>query len=279
VRDRVATPGDRQVVFCGRAVGAEAASKSVYARTVSPPDSTGLLSALVDQLESGGVSLEAWALAWARLSPSLALIPAFGARLVPPVGKAVLGLALGFVVAPALAPGMDTSGHWTLGLLMEVARGLPVALSTAAVLWAASMAGGLAEDVRGGSPGRLSLLEPDSSGLGALFGLFAAAGFLKLGGAQHLVRQLSAPALGWERPLLGAVFTLVGSLNIAVALAAPVLVAVVVWEVAAGLIARAATPAYIQMTLAPARALVVLVAAAVSLEAAFELVAQLLVPG
>jgi flagellar biosynthesis protein FliR len=252
---------------------------AVYAPAVGDPGSSGLLSAVVDQLEAAGISLEAWALAWARLSPSLALIPAFGARLVPPAGKAVLGLALGFVVAPALVPGMDTSQHWALGLLLEAARGLPIALSAAALLWAASMAGGLAEDLRGGGPARVGLLEPDTPGLSALFGLFAAACFLKLGGAQHLAAQLSAPTLAWDTPLLGAIFTLVGALNIAVALAAPLLVSVVVWEVAAGLIARAATPAYIQMTLAPARALVVLIAAALSLQAVFELIVQLIVSG
>jgi type III secretory pathway component EscT len=67
-------------------------------------------------------------------------------------------------------------------------------------------------------------------------------------------------------PVLRASHDLAGGIALAVALGGPVLAASVVIEIGAGLVARASAPAQIQVLLAPARALAILVVLAVSLD-------------
>jgi type III secretory pathway component EscT len=188
---------------------------------------------------------------------------------LPAVGRVVLGLSLAFVIAPAIAPVPASGASWPLALFLEALEGLPVALGAAALLWAASMAGGLADELRGaGQSARLSMLEPDTPALGVLFGLFAALGFISLGGVSRTLEHLLVAPLE-ESWALGAMRDLVGSVEIALALAAPVLGLVIVAEVAGALVARAATPAHIRPLLAPLRALVVLFGLALALDGMF----------
>ena len=112
--------------------------------------------------------------------------------------------------------------------------------------------------------------------MGSLLGLFAAVAFLKFGGASKLVQVLSDPEELSGRTWMKVVSDLVGSVELALALSAPMLVAVIIWEVAGALVARAASPAHIQALLAPLRALAVLSILAVSAEAIFELLSRLM---
>lgn len=229
----------------------------------------GLLAALVEVLEAGQLDLAAWALGWARVMPLVTLLPAFGGRLLPPVARAVLALALAFTLAPTIHPVAVIGNSWPLQLLNEALIGLPVALGASSLLWAASMAGGLIDELRGaGELSNVSMLEPSNPALGALFGLFAALGFLSLGGVSRTVEHLMAPAPG-EQWLLRAVSDLAGSVGIALSLAAPILGLVIIVEVASSLIARAASPAHIRVLLGPLRALAVLVGLSWSLDAMF----------
>ncbi len=110
-----------------------------------------LVSAIADVLARSGVDLAALGLAWARAVPAVTIVPAFGLRALPAPARAVLGLALAASIFPALTPvavGAD-SRPWILLALVEVARGLPVAISAAVPLWAATMAGGVADALRG----------------------------------------------------------------------------------------------------------------------------------
>ncbi len=110
-----------------------------------------LVSAIADVLARSGVDLAALGLAWARAVPAVTMVPAFGLRALPAPARAVLGLALAASIFPALTPvavGAD-SRPWILLALVEVARGLPVAISAAVPLWAATMAGGVADALRG----------------------------------------------------------------------------------------------------------------------------------
>lgn len=237
---------------------------------------TGLLEAVAALLEARGIELSTWALGWARVLPLVTILPAFGARLLPPVGRVVLGLVLGLLIAPAL-PALPASNEtWPLRLITEVLRGLPVALGASALLWAASMAGGVSDELRGGGQlARISMLEPDSSALGALFGLFAALGFLSLGGVTAALERLVAPSHPANLPL-AAVSDLVASVEIALSLAAPLIALVIVVEVAGALMARAASPAHIVVLLAPLRALAVLVGLALALDGMFNWLLELL---
>src|SRR6187551_1092177 len=57
------------------------------------------LSLGVDSLE-----LSRWALGWARLTPVVVIVPAFGLRAVPGPMRVALALCLAIAIAPALRP-------------------------------------------------------------------------------------------------------------------------------------------------------------------------------
>src|SRR5690606_18573351 len=108
--------------------------------------------------------------------------------------------------------------------------------------------------------------------LAAFLGLFAVLSFLQLGGVSSAVAALAqAPS---SSLLLRACGDLVHAINIAFALAAPLLCVSVVWEIASAMIARAASPAHVQAMLAPMRSVVVLGALALALPPLFELFVQ-----
>jgi type III secretory pathway component EscT len=252
------------------------------------------VSFLLSALRDLGVDLMGLALAWARLLPTLVLVPAFGAKVLPRAAVTVLGLGLGLVLAPALAaslhggvpvgaaPGAVPIGAvFVLQLVLQVLAGLPLALSSAALLWAAMMAGGLIDDLRGAQGGAPQVFNETSTPLATLFGLFVAFAFLQLGGASHVLEGLvpePTHGLGFgAQILLPVVANLVSAIGVALALATPILVAVIVWEIAAALIARAATPAHVQSVVAPLRSLVLLGVLALSLEGIFALLQQAVV--
>lgn len=238
--------------------------------------SSGSLWGVASELLSNvGISWQRLLLAWARSLPLVTIVPAFGSRLMPAPARAVFGLGLAGLLVPAIVYQVPDRGDLVVGFVRELFRGLPVALATGALLWAAMMAGGLIDDLRGASQQQSMLLPEARTPLAALLGLFATCAFLQLGGVESAVSSLVNDASAGN-PLLGAVRELVGALHITFALCAPILCVSVVWEVASALIARAASPAHVQSLLAPLRALVVLGAFAVVLPAFFELLQAVL---
>lgn len=224
---------------------------------------------LIGILQQLGLSWQQMLLAWARILPLVVMVPAFGSRLMPAPARAVFGLALAALLLPTVVARTDTATDFGVAFLGELLRGLPVALSSGALIWGAMMAGGLVDDLRGASQQQSQLFQEARSPLGALIGLFAVGGFLELGGVESALSALVVEPTG--APLAVAVRDLVSSLNIAFALCAPLLCVAVVWEVAGALIARAATPAHVQSLLAPLRAMVILGAFTVTLPTFFEL--------
>lgn len=223
--------------------------------------------------------LEAIGLAWARVAPAIALVPAFGLRALPASARAVVGLGLAASIAPAVAamPALGAGSAalpWALRALTEIARGLPVAVSAAVPLWAATMAGGMIDALRGAGEGQgLAVVEDRPSSFGVLLSLLASTIFLATGGparvAAALTVQTEAPAgggAGVEHALLTAAHDLAGGASVAVAIGAPLLAASVVLELAFALIARAASPAQIHALLAPLRAVGLLAITAVVLD-------------
>jgi type III secretory pathway component EscT len=234
----------------------------------------GLLQALGDVLEHGGVDLRALGFAWARAAPSVAVVPAFGLRALPAPARVTLAVAIGASVAPALVGIPAAHAPWPVALLGEMAKGVPVALTAAVALWAAGMAGGAVDDLRGGRETvALPHVEPGSTPTGALLSMLIAIVFLEGGGPARIASALARPDLAFGAPLLGAAHALVGGIELAIAVATPVLVASIVVEVTSALVARAASPAFIQPLLAPVRSLVLLAVAALVLERMTELVA------
>lgn len=235
----------------------------------------GVVESVVLLLEENAIDLSAWALGVARVTPMVVLLPALGARLLPQVGRLSLGLSLGLVLAPAVGPAAAGSS-WPLALVRELLSGLPVALGASALLWAASMAGGLADELRGGGQStQVALLEPQAPVMGALFGLFAAAGFVAVGGVTRVLESLLVPREELGQWPLRAMRDLVASIEVALSLAAPLLVLVVLVEVAGALLARAASPAHVRVLLAPLRAFAVLLGLALALDPLFRALLEL----
>lgn len=219
--------------------------------------------------------LEGLGLAWARFAPTLAIVPAFGLRALPTAARGILGLALGAAIYPALAPIVsERSGPFFLLALEQVALGLPVALAAAIPLWAATMAGGLVDAVRGAQDGTgLAVVEGQkTTPIGILLSLLASTVFLATGGPARVATALATTVLP-EHPLLGAANALTAGIGLAIAIGAPLLAASVVLEIAFALIARAAAPAQVHALLAPLRALGILAVVAVVLDRIGELIA------
>lgn len=232
------------------------------------------LLALVARLaEAEGVDLGAWGLAWARVMPTVVLVPAFGLRAIPAPARVVLGLTLALCIAPAFVRPVAADTPWVVQLFASASFGLPVALGAASVLWAASQAGALADDLRGGRDTTNLPNLGATTPLGALLGMLASVAFLEGGGAARVVMALArtdGELLGaWTR----ASHALLGSVELAIAVAAPVIAAAIVLEVASALVARAASPAFVQPLLAPLKSLLVLGVFALVLERMVELIA------
>jgi flagellar biosynthesis protein FliR len=229
-----------------------------------------LLSVVADALTRSGIDLSALGLAWARALPAVVLVPAFGLRALPPAARAVLGLGLAATVFPAIAPmaGTGESSAWPVLALGQAVLGLPVAIAAAVPLWAATMAGGVTDALRGGqSQGTPSspAVEGGTTPLGVPFSLLASSIFLATGGPARIAMALAAgPVRG--HPVLAAVQDLTAGISLAVTLAGPILAASVVIEVAGALVARAAAPAQLHLLLAPLRALALLVILGLSFE-------------
>jgi flagellar biosynthesis protein FliR len=207
-----------------------------------------------------GVDLRGWALAWARVSPALTLIPAFGLNALPAPTRAALGLALAVSIAPSLEPA-QLSAPFGVALLLEGARGLPVALAASGVLWAAGMAGGLTDNIRGARETQaLPIVDEETSPLGALLSLLVSLLFLESGGAARVAAALSGNIIVSHGVLWQVALGLTHAIEIALAIAAPIVAVSIVVELSNALLARSATPAHISALLAPLRSIVILVA-------------------
>jgi len=215
------------------------------------------------------VDLQAVGLAWARFAPTLAIVPAFGLKALPVPARGILGIALAAGIYPAVTPLVleRASTPWALLALEQILIGLPVALAAAIPLWAATMAGGLVDSLRGVQDGTgLAVVEgTKATPIAILLSLLASIVFLSTGGPARVAGSLATATFG-EHPLLGAAHALVAGIGIAIALAAPILAASVVLEIAFALVARAASPSQVHALLAPIRALGLLAVVAIVLD-------------
>src|SRR5580700_3879875 len=101
-----------------------------------------VVGTVADAFAQSGIDLAALGLAWARVMPAVTLVPAFGLRALPAPARAVMGLAFAASIFPAMAPvAAGATQPWALLAVVEIVRGLPVALAAAIPLWAATMAG------------------------------------------------------------------------------------------------------------------------------------------
>jgi type III secretory pathway component EscT len=202
--------------------------------------------------------------------PAVVLVPAFGLRALPTAARGVLGLALAATVFPALQPAAAGGSEfaWPILALGQMALGLPVAIAAAVPLWAATMAGGVTDALRGAPPSGAAsapTVESGATPLGVPLSLLACSIFLATGGPAKIALALSsAPVV--VHPVLSAVRDLTNGISLAVTLAGPLLASAVVIEITGALVARAASPAQLHLLLAPLRALALLVILGLSLE-------------
>jgi type III secretory pathway component EscT len=233
-----------------------------------------LLAELLRAFDASGVDLGAVGLAWARVTPAVTLVPAFGLRALPGPVRGVLGLAMAACIFPALAPEVRTSGApWIVLALGEIARGIPIAIAAAVPLWAATMAGGVVDTLRGAQDAVASpAVEGRPTPLGVPMALLASAIFLATGGPARVLQALATRAIA-DHPIAAAAHDLASGIALAVAIAGPLVAAALVLEIAGALVARAASPAQLHALLAPIRAIGILAVLGIVLERVTEVMA------
>jgi flagellar biosynthetic protein FliR len=200
----------------------------------------------------------------ARVLPLVVLVPVFGLRAAPWPIKGAMALALALSVAPVWLAEPLPSEPWLMLIFRELLLGLPVALGVAALLWAATMAGDLIS-VSARDVGAISFdaLPGAQSAVGVLMSLLCMVGFLELGVPARVLRALASLAPTTE-PLasrgwwLHVVEQVLAAINLALAIAAPLIAVAFVTHIAFALLARAALPVSLMPALPALRALVVL---------------------
>jgi type III secretory pathway component EscT len=203
------------------------------------------------------------ALGAARTVPIVWLVPAFGGRALPFPVRLSIGLLLASFSLPQLMTGAagallrsPSLAAWLLIAARELLTGATVGLVVSFFFRAAEAAGGLADVLRGAS--FAEVLAPDSGGrsspTGALYLILATVIFLELGGIGRLcvalARSYEALPLGGGPPSAAGLqaqlqLVLVASAKLiesAVGLAAPVIVSLLLADLALGVVGRV-TPA------------------------------------
>lgn len=193
----------------------------------------------------------AYVLGVVRASAWLVLLPPFNTRSIPTVVKVGLAAALALPVAPRLAespPGLDVPSL-VVAVLLQVAVGLTLGFITMVALSAVQAAGSLIDLFAGFTVAQA--FDPLSGNQTALFGRFyqllATTLLFAINGHILLFRgfMTSFDAVGLRLPTMGDLSELaVDGLGVfmvaAVEIAAPLLGALFLTEVAMGLLARAA---------------------------------------
>jgi type III secretory pathway component EscT len=237
----------------------------------------GWLLAVARAFADQGLDLRAWGLAWARVAPAVAIVPAFGLRALSTPVRAASALVFSALLLPAV--GAQSHSAWPFPVLLfgELVRGTTIAVAAAVPFWAASMTGGLVDALRGAQDSAsLPTVEGKASPLGNLFSLLASCIFLFTGGPARLVTLLAEGGTSRDTVLARVVADLAAGVGMAVALAAPIVAAAVVIEIAGALVARAASPAQLHATLAPVRSVALLAVTALLFDRMASLLAVLL---
>jgi flagellar biosynthesis protein FliR len=201
--------------------------------------------------ELAGNQLAGFILVLARVSPLFLLAPPFSSPVIPPRVRSIIavGIAIGF--APIALHGQHIpTDPFTLGELAieELLVGLGFAFSFAVLFAAVEAAGSLADLGAGFSYGNLvnPINGSESSVLAHVYSLFAIAIFLIVGGEAWVLRGLaqtfalvpltSAPRI--SSLVVGAEQVFATVFISAVEIAAPVLIALLITDVAFGVVSR-----------------------------------------
>jgi flagellar biosynthetic protein FliR len=196
----------------------------------------------------------------ARVLPVIWMVAPLGGPRLPATVRVGFALLLALVAAPALVANAGVGAladlsvlRFTLLLARELVIGLCLGLVASAAFRAAEVAGRLGDSLRGANVAEILVptAEERASPLGVLYLLLATIVFLQIGGVPRLVEALLSSyrtlpvggGLGEPAARRAALIVLVASAKLiasGMALAAPVVVALWLTDLALGLIARAA---------------------------------------
>ena len=186
-----------------------------------------------------------------RVSPLFLLAPLFSSKLLPVRARGIVAVALAVGIAPIAAAGAAVPKDvWELGGLMlkELLVGGAFAFALAALFAAIQVAGNLLDTLIGFSFGALVDPLTGTSGgvLNQLYALFGVLIFVVIDGDAWVIQGLArsyeavplaqAPALG--SLVEGAQVAFSGIFGAAIQVGAPVLLAVLLTDVAFGLVSR-----------------------------------------
>jgi flagellar biosynthetic protein FliR len=206
-------------------------------------------NALMHQI--GGLPIAGFFLVLARIAPLFVLAPLFSSPMVPAQVRTIVAVALALGMTGIAAHGQRIpTGAMSLAALMvvQIIVGLAFSLAVGAVFYAVESAGALIDVVAGFSYGQL--IDPiDNSQGGVMTGLYGLVGlilFLAVGGEAWTLRGLArtfrlVPLTAAPRipSLVGGVVAALGSIFIsAIEIAAPVLLALLITDVAFGMVSR-----------------------------------------
>jgi flagellar biosynthetic protein FliR len=199
----------------------------------------------------GQNQLVGFVLVLARVGPLFVLAPMFSSKMIPPRARGVIAVALTIGIAP-LAIGDQAIPNQALEIaglaLKELLIGIAFAFTLAVLFAAVTSAGALLDTLTGFSFG--AVVDPmsgvQSGPLVQVYSLVAVAVFIAIGGdawviqglarTYEIVPLLATPSL--TALVAGAVETFSGIFAAALEVAAPVVLALVLTDVAFGVVSR-----------------------------------------
>jgi len=199
----------------------------------------------------GGQSVTAFFLVLGRVSPLFVLAPLFSAKQIPGQVKGIVGVALAIGLTGIAMHGqtIPTQPMQVAGLMVvNILVGLLFAFAIAALMWAVQTAGGFADIVSGFSFG--ATVDPVNGNPGGtfteLYGLIGVMLFIAIGGDAWMLRGIArtftlvpltkAPQLGSLANAAEMSFSSI--FTSALEVAAPVVMALLITDVAFGMVSR-----------------------------------------
>ena len=234
------------------------------------------MSALLTRLEAG--ELVGFILVLARVTPLFVLAPLFSSEMIPPRVRTVIAVAISIGLTPIALHGQHVPSDPLVlaGLILEgLLIGLGFSIALAVLMAGIETAGSLVDVISGFSYG--TLINPQNGEMTAVmsrfYSLVGTLIFLVIGGDAWTLRGLdrtfelvpltSAPRLG---PLVvGAEHVFSGIFTAALEVAAPVLVALLITDVAFGVVSRVVPQLNVFAVAFPAKVAVALLVVGASL--------------
>jgi flagellar biosynthetic protein FliR len=199
----------------------------------------------------GGNHVTGFFLVLARITPLFVMAPLFSSKMLPVRVRGIVAVALAIGLTGVAVHGqkIPTDALSVTGLIvMQLLVGLAFAFAVGAVVAAVEAAGALTDAVAGFSYG--ASIDPINGNQGGvmttLYGLVGLALFIAIGGDAWTLRGIAktltlvpltkAPAIG---PLTGGVESAFGSIFVAaIEVAAPAMLALLITDVAFGMVSR-----------------------------------------